>query len=246
MVTNIGSEKSENFSNYSSNEATLAAAGKRSPGSPPPPPSTLGSSSSGKASSSDHFDDEDDDLLFDEAELNGEDNISLDDVESNTETLIEVNPETALETEHKGNRSIDQKPKKGSKNNWFSDLPVQSKQLIGFFTSEVISIVGLMGVASFLIISSGRSQLIKQAEAEVSVVDIQYNVKINQMGFGFRGQSDNPAIIRASLLVANGQTLTPAEQTQVQQILQNEITARQIEYATLVGEICELLAVPIW
>ncbi|MEB3230495.1 MAG: methyl-accepting chemotaxis protein, partial [Leptolyngbyaceae bacterium] len=155
--------------------------------------------------------------------------------ESNTETLIEVNPETALETEHKGDRSIGQKSKKSSKNNWFSDLSVQSKQLIGFFASEVISIVGLMGVASFLIVSSGRSQLIKQAEAEVSVVDIQYNVKINQMGFGFRGQSDNPAIIRASLLVANGQTLTPAEQTQVQQILQNEITARQIEYATLVG-----------
>ncbi|PIG95519.1 chemotaxis protein [Gloeocapsopsis sp. IPPAS B-1203] len=51
------------------------------------------------------------------------------------------------------------------------------------------------------------------------------------MGFGFRGQADNAAIIAAT----QAQTLTPNLQNQVKQILQNEIKARNIEYATLVG-----------
>ena len=31
---------------------------------------------------------------------------------------------------------------------WFDNLPVKSKQLTGLFTSEVISVVGLVGVSA--------------------------------------------------------------------------------------------------
>ncbi|NEO67359.1 MAG: hypothetical protein F6J98_46220, partial [Moorea sp. SIO4G2] len=74
---------------------------------------------------------------------------------------------------------------------WFYNLPIQGKQLLALFTSEVISVVGLAGVGAFLIITGGRAQLINQAKSELAVMDIIYNIKINQMGFGFRGQSDN-------------------------------------------------------
>ncbi len=73
---------------------------------------------------------------------------------------------------------------------WFYNLPIRSKQLLGLFTSEVISVVGLVGIGSYLIIVGGRTQLLNQAESELTVAKINYNIKIDQMGFGFRARSD--------------------------------------------------------
>jgi two-component system, NtrC family, sensor kinase len=118
----------------------------------------------------------------------------------------------------------------------FYDLPINRKQLIALCTSEVISIVGLVGVGAFLIIAGGRRMLVNQAQSELAVTEINYNIKINQMGFGFRGQSDNAAIIAAAKAHAISQRLDSTLQQQVKQILQNEVKAREIEYATLVGK----------
>ncbi|MEB3212642.1 MAG: methyl-accepting chemotaxis protein [Leptolyngbyaceae bacterium] len=117
---------------------------------------------------------------------------------------------------------------------WFYNLPLRNKQLLGLFTSEVLSIVGLVGVGSVLIVNGLRGQLLQQAQSELAVTGINYNIKINQMGFGFRGQSDNAAIIESA------QTGTPSALTF--QILRNEITARNIEYATLVDRQARIIA----
>lgn len=117
---------------------------------------------------------------------------------------------------------------------WFYNLPLRSKQLTGLFTSGVLSIIGLVGVSSILISTGMRTQLLKQSEAEIAVTGMAYDIKINQMGFGFRGQSDNVAIIEAA------ETGIPSEQTF--QILRNEITARTIEYATLVDNQAQIIA----
>ena len=126
-----------------------------------------------------------------------------------------------------------------TKNNIFqrwSNLPIWRKQLIGLFSSEVISIFGLVGVGAFLIVMGGRSVLINQAKSELAVTEIKYNIKINQMKFGFRGQSDNPAIIAAAKARGKSQVLGLDLEKRVKQILQNEIKAREIEYATLVDK----------
>lgn len=83
---------------------------------------------------------------------------------------------------------------------------------------------------------AGRNQLKNQAVAELAVADVNYDIKINQMKFGFRGQSDNPAIIQAAQLHAEGKPLPPELKKQLQSILKNEINSRHIEYATLVGK----------
>lgn len=125
---------------------------------------------------------------------------------------------------------------------WFFDMPVRGKQLLGLLSSEAISVVGLVGVGSWLIMTNGQSQLVHQAEAELTVTEAQYNVKINQMGFGFRGQSDNSAIIAAAKAYSAGQVPPPDTLTQVERILQNEVSAREIEYATLVGQDLRIIA----
>jgi len=117
---------------------------------------------------------------------------------------------------------------------WWFNLPIWRKQLIGLFTSEVISIFGLVGVGAFLIVIGGRSVLENQVQSELAVTEINYNIKINQMGFGFRGQSDNVAIISAAQAYRKSQVLSSGLKERVKQILKNEIKARNIEYATLV------------
>ena len=114
------------------------------------------------------------------------------------------------------------------------NLPIRQKQLVGLLTSEVVSVLGLVGVGSILIVTNLRTQLLAQAQAELAVTEISYNIKIDQMGFGFRGQSDNTAIISA----ATSNKSSP----QVLAILRNEIAARNIEYATLVNRSAVVIA----
>lgn len=119
---------------------------------------------------------------------------------------------------------------------WFENLPVRGKQLTGLFTSEVISIVGLVGVGALLIVAAGRTQLVRQAESELAVAQINYDFKINQMESSFRAQSDNAAMITAAIAHAQNKPLTPELRGQIKQILNNEAQASNIEYATLVGK----------
>ncbi len=117
----------------------------------------------------------------------------------------------------------------------FYNLPISHKTgLIPWFSFGALVII--LGAGSLILGQSLKSQLLQQAESQLAVTDIQYNIKIDQMGFGFRGQSDNAAIIEASDLVAQGKPIPPSLRQQVTQILKNEIKARNIEYATLVGK----------
>lgn len=124
---------------------------------------------------------------------------------------------------------------KGSLRQRLRDLSIRDKQFLGLMASEAISVIGLVGVGVWLIIASGRAQLLNQAKAELVVTETNYNIKVNQMGFGFRGQSDNVAIIEAAKAHEQGKPLDNALKQQVKSILQNEVKARNIEYATLVG-----------
>jgi methyl-accepting chemotaxis protein PixJ len=134
------------------------------------------------------------------------------------------------------------RPAQSSWVQWFSNLKVSRKLIAGLFISEVLSVLGLVGVGSYLIIAGGRHQLLKQATAELSVAEVEYNIKVNQMGFGFRGQSDNRAIVDIAVAEAAGATVSAADLATVREILQNEVEARQIEYATLVGQDLRIIA----
>jgi methyl-accepting chemotaxis protein PixJ len=118
---------------------------------------------------------------------------------------------------------------------WFYNLSIRKKQLLVLLSAQAISIVALSAVGINEVIQGGRELLINQSKSELEAIKVNYGIKINQMGFGFRGQSDNVAIINAALAKFNGVSLTPEERDIVKQILQNEIKVQDIEYATLVG-----------
>ena len=125
---------------------------------------------------------------------------------------------------------------------WFSNLSVGRKQLVGLFTVEVISILGFVGVGSFLTVTGGRNQLLGQAKSELAVTDMGYNSKIDQMSSGFRGQAENQLIIEAATADAEGGIASEDSVAAISQILRNEVEARNIEYATLVGSDREIIA----
>jgi twitching motility protein PilJ len=119
---------------------------------------------------------------------------------------------------------------------WFANLPIKQKLINTSVLSQILSIAGITGVGAFLLYTTGQNQIANQAESEVAVTQIGYMIKVNQMGFGFRGQSDNVAIIDAARHYAQGKPLPAPLRSQVKQILKNEVKARKMEYATLVGK----------
>lgn len=143
---------------------------------------------------------------------------------------------TVLQVEPQSSPAVEPPARRRSLLQWFYDLPISRKQLIALLASELVSVIGL-GLGARIIVENGlRAQLLNQAKSEVAVTEINYNIKINQMGFGFRGQADNTAIIAAAKIQGMGRAVPPSLQNQVRQILQNETKARKIEYATLVGK----------
>ncbi|MGK7955101.1 MAG: HAMP domain-containing protein, partial [Crocosphaera sp.] len=110
----------------------------------------------------------------------------------------------------------------------FYDLPIQTKQLGVLLTSEITSILTLVGVGAILIVSNGRFQLVNQAKSELKVAEINYNLKMDQMELTFDSQANNLGLIEAAeKQEATGQVLTT---------LANEIHKQRIEFATLVDK----------
>ena len=92
----------------------------------------------------------------------------------------------------------------------FYDLPIQTKQLGVLLTSEIGSILTLVGVGAVLIVSNGRFQLVNQAKFELKVAEINYTLKIENMELTFDSQSNNLGIIEAAeKQKENVQVLTP-------------------------------------
>ena len=115
------------------------------------------------------------------------------------------------------------------------NLPISRKTgIIPWLSLGALTVVVAAGG---IVLRQGlQAELFKKVKSQLSVTNIEYNIKIDQMGFGFRGQSDNKAVIEAAEANAQGKPLSSILQNQVHAILKNEIKARNIEYATLVGK----------
>ncbi len=140
---------------------------------------------------------------------------------------------------------------------WLRNRPIQRKQFIALFLSEILAIVGMTG-SILLIRFSLVGQLSTQSRTELSVLASNYNRTVEEMAFGFRSQSENPVIINAATQsnAADPEETDPEAEAEdpttgpdpaaietATQILTNEITNRQIELAALVNADARLVSV---
>jgi twitching motility protein PilJ len=154
--------------------------------------------------------------------------------------MVSVEARKIQQTSH--SELVNPKKKRTSFLQWFSNLPIKSKQLTGLFASEIISVFGLVGVGAVLIVVGGRAQLVEQAKSELAVTENNYNLKTDKIQAIFRAQASDTAAIAAAIAHSEGRPLSPELDRQVEQLLQNEIEANDIEYATLVGRDRRIIA----
>ncbi|KAM3103448.1 methyl-accepting chemotaxis protein [Phormidesmis sp. 146-12] len=149
--------------------------------------------------------------------------------------LIVSRPQAPIGQPKIQSRPLASSPRRSFFRDWFANLPIRRKHSIALVTCELVPILGL-GVGSTLVLTNSlRTQLSDQAKSEVAVIDLTYAVKVNQMSFSARGQSDNIALISAAKSNVEG-GLPSDLQGKAKKILQSEVKAHKMEYATLVGK----------
>ncbi|MEM6591746.1 MAG: hypothetical protein AAF651_07800, partial [Cyanobacteria bacterium P01_C01_bin.73] len=124
---------------------------------------------------------------------------------------------------------------------WMRNLSVGKKQLTGLLASELIAVLGLVGVSSFSIIDSGRQQLFEQAETELAVMALA-DTSLSQATQRLSQQAVNPAIVEVAAAAAAGQSPSADAIANARQLLQAEQAASKLEYATLVGRDKRIIA----
>lgn len=117
----------------------------------------------------------------------------------------------------------------------FKDLPIVYKQFIALLIASLVSTFGVVIAGKLITDTFGRNELKNRAISELNITSINYNSSLQNITAGFRGKADNTAIIDAAKSYKNQGRIDPNLKNTVRIILNNEIKARGIEYATLVG-----------
>lgn len=117
----------------------------------------------------------------------------------------------------------------------FKDLPIVYKQFIALLIASLVSTFGVVIAGKLITDSLGRSELKNRAISELNITSIDYNTNLENISSGFRGKADNIAIIETANSYKNEGKIQPELKNTARTILNNEIKARGIEYATLVG-----------
>lgn len=123
--------------------------------------------------------------------------------------------------------SVPIKKKRNSLWQNFRDSSIQTKLSVAFGATGVLYLLGL-GITVAIIDRSLRIQLFSQAQAELSLLAINYNTALRQEGSGSRGQAEDNALIFA----AQNDKSSPI----VKSIIESEVSARRIDFITLVNK----------
>ncbi|MEG4572711.1 PAS domain-containing protein [Microcoleus sp. N3A4] len=115
------------------------------------------------------------------------------------------------------------------------NLSVTRKQLIGLLALQTILPVGLTGAALWLTSAVGSSELQNQAKSELSLSEINYNLKLDRAADRLQNSSDSKTIAQTALAYNSGKTISYLRKS-VKQILENQVKTGAIHSAALVGK----------
>ncbi|MFB2768126.1 methyl-accepting chemotaxis protein [Pelatocladus sp. BLCC-F211] len=125
---------------------------------------------------------------------------------------------------------------------WFYNLTLNRKHLIALISCELVSILGIAIGTKLFIHQTLATQLIEQTKSELTLKDVNYYAKFNQMSIGLQSQSEHTALLTAVNLHNSGKSLDQKWQSVIKQILKNKTQTLKVEYATLVGKDLKIIA----
>ncbi|PSB46722.1 hypothetical protein C7B67_19865, partial [filamentous cyanobacterium Phorm 6] len=115
------------------------------------------------------------------------------------------------------------------------NFSVTRKQLIGLVALQTILPVGFTGAAIWLTSAVSSHELQNQAKSELSLSEINYNLKLDRAADHLQKSSDSKTIAQTALAYNSGKKL-PYLQKSVNQILENQVKTGEIHNAVLVGK----------
>ena len=114
------------------------------------------------------------------------------------------------------------------------NLSVTRKQLIGLLALQAILPVGLMGAALWLTSVVSSNQLQNQAKSELSLSEINYNLKLDRVADRLQNSLDSKTIAQTALIYNSDGKISNFEKS-VKEILENVVKTGEIDSATLIG-----------
>ncbi|UNU25181.1 PAS domain-containing sensor histidine kinase [Microcoleus vaginatus] len=115
------------------------------------------------------------------------------------------------------------------------NLSVTRKQLIGLVALQTILPVGLTGAALWLTSALANNQLQNQAKSELSLSEINYNLKLDRAADRLQNSSDTKTIAQTALAYNSPKKNSYLEKS-VKQLLENQVKTGEIDSAALVGK----------
>ncbi len=121
---------------------------------------------------------------------------------------------------------------------WFYDLPVSDKQLIGLFASKAISVIGFIGISLWLLSLMSHRQLADQSVSELSATVRNLS---NDVGGTI---APNDEILRAAERYAESSGFSDRIiiQEDIQPVLRAAMRSERLEYVALVGTDFKVIA----
>ncbi|MEG3843716.1 hypothetical protein, partial [Microcoleus sp. herbarium14] len=115
------------------------------------------------------------------------------------------------------------------------NLLVTRKQLIGLVALQTILPVGLTAAALWLTSVVGSHQLQNQAKSELSLSEINYNLKLDRAADRLQNSSDSKTIAQTALAYNSGNNISSLRKS-VKQIMESYVKTGAIHSAALVGK----------
>ena len=118
----------------------------------------------------------------------------------------------------------------------FHNLPIQSKHLLGVFSTKLLWLLGLTTLVSYPVINTGLDILSRQVQSELTVTEIIYHHKFKQVALNSHTISQDREITTLSQSYQQRKFINSKEKEEIEQILSEELARLDIDYTAVISQ----------
>ena len=131
---------------------------------------------------------------------------------------------------------------RSSRIRWFYNLPIQRKMFLALLASQLLSVVGLVGVGSWLLLRDGQTQSASKAKSELAVLEAEHAERTDQMQTTLRLRAEDNLVVGIAKEYDATGSISQDNLDQLRSLLRRSARTQKIEYLTLVNAKHEVIA----